>query len=66
MRSGFVAFNPFAHVFCPLPRTQRALMRVTTPAAPKTGVVDDRETEFEIIPHMVLMSNGVPCLFKLV
>ena len=35
VRSGFVAFNALAHVFRPLPRTQRALMRVTTPARPQ-------------------------------
>jgi len=51
VRPGFGAFNKLAHVFSPLPRTQRALMRVTTPVAPKTGVVDDQETEFQNIPH---------------
>ena len=64
-RSGFAAFNGLAHVFDPPTPTQRALMRVTTPAAPKTGVVDDRETEFESIVHVVPMGKGAPCLFKL-
>ena len=35
VRSGFVALNSPAHVFRPLPRTQRAVMRVTTPARPQ-------------------------------
>jgi hypothetical protein len=41
VRSVFVAFNTLAHVSSPLPRTQRTLMRATTPVAPKTGVVGE-------------------------
>src|SRR6516162_2973823 len=36
-RSGFAAFNSFAHVFDPPTPTQRALMRVTAPATPRPG-----------------------------
>jgi hypothetical protein len=38
VRSGFVAFNAFAHVLAA--PTQRAFMKVTTPVAPKAGVVN--------------------------
>jgi len=49
--------------FGPLP-AQRALMRVTTPADPKTVVVDDQETEFQNILHMVPMGKGCGMLIR--
>jgi len=47
VRSGFVAFNLLAHVFRPLPRTQRALMRVATRLPPRPGSLATELRQFD-------------------